>query len=181
MLLVLSALFFGLIAFYGVYNAFFTSTSFCLALSIIAFPTLIVSVEILEGFMVYTRTKNFFEALPMNEIFKIGFVNDFNNKESKWEFSKLITVGQYSNYEMIFEVENGRLRIIAISNYSHLDKWDSREIIGIIKSFSHIRFEYDGLGIATSLKIPNVKRMTTSEIKNYLDDFVEMLKLLEIN
>ena len=117
----------------------------------------------------------------MNEIFKIGFVNDFNNKESKWEFSKLITVGQYSNYEMIFEVENGRLRIIAISNYSHLDKWDSREIIGIIKSFSHIRFEYDGLGIATRLKIPNVKRMTTSEIKNYLDDFVEMLKLLEIN
>ncbi len=117
----------------------------------------------------------------MTELFKNGFEKDHTEKGSKWFLSKLIAVGQFDNYNMICEVENGRLRVIAKTNYDHLDTWDNKDIKSIRQSFKHVRFENDGLGLATSLKVGDVKKMTYDHFVSYLGEFVKMLRELKVN
>ncbi|WP_253403602.1 hypothetical protein [Pontibacter sp. HSC-36F09] len=116
----------------------------------------------------------------MSELFKNGFKASLTEKESKWFMSKLSLVGQFDNYNMICEVENGRLRVIANTNYDHLDKWDDKDIDSIQQSFRHVRFEYDGDGIATTLKVSEVKKMTYNGLESHLKEFIKMLKKLKI-
>ncbi len=86
----------------------------------------------------------------------------------------------FDGYAMICELDSGRLRVIARSNYNHLDTWDNNDIHVVLQSFKNIKFEYDALGIATSLKISDVKKMNYEELVSNLEQFVEMLKKLKI-
>ena len=116
----------------------------------------------------------------MTGLLKNGFRKDLTEKESKWFLSKLSAVGKFDNYNMICEVENGRLRVIAKANYDHLDRWDNTDIDSIRQSFRHVRFGYEGDGIATFLKISEVRKMTYDSLVSHLTDFVKMLKKLKV-
>ena len=116
----------------------------------------------------------------MNELLKDGFRKNPTEKDSKWFLSKLSAVGQFDNYNMICEVENGRLRVIAKTNYDHLDTWNNKDIDSVLQSFRHVRFEYDGDGIATSLNISEVKKMTYANLTESLREFVKLLKKLKV-
>jgi len=139
-----------------------------------------VILEAISGYIVFWRTEKFFDSNPINELFNDGFTKEFTQEKSKWLLIKLSAVGQFNNYNMICEVENGRLRIIAKTNYDHLDRWADEEINLALQSSRHVRFEYDGQGIATSLKIKDVKKMSFEGLQSYLQDFSEMLKKLKI-
>ncbi|WP_133242768.1 hypothetical protein [Pontibacter virosus] len=143
-------------------------------------PTFSITIETIQSYIEYRRTKEFFNSIPMGELLKNGFKENLSEKESKWFMSKLIIVGQFDNYHMICEVENGRLRVIAKTNYDHLDTWDDKDIDSIQQSFRHVRFEYDGDGIATSLKVSDVKKMTYESLVSHLKEFVKMLRKLKV-
>lgn len=180
--IIVTAIFLGL-EFYNCYHKDCSSRAQLttgLFMTLLFLPSFALALEILQGFIEYRKTEKFFETSSVNGLLKNGFKKDWDNKDSKWFLSKLIAVGKFDKYEMICEIEQGRLRVIAKSNYDHLDKWDNSEIIAIQKLFSHVRFEYDGLGIATSLKMTQAKRMTFSELQNYLGEFVKMLEKLKI-
>ena len=162
-------------------NCFF-GTDFILGLSmtLLILPTCYITLDTIKNYLEYWRTEKFFDSKPMNELLKNGFKKDPTEKESKWFLSKLTAVGQFDIYEMICEVENGRLRVIAKTNYDHLDAWDNKDIDLVRQSFRHVRFEYDGDGIATSLKTSEVKKMTYESLISYLTDFVKILKKLKL-
>ena len=143
-------------------------------------PASVSALELVRGYFEYRNTNSFFEKTCISGLLRIGFKKDWDNKDSKMFLSKLVAVGQFDRFEMICEVESGRLRVIAKSNYTHLDKWDINEIDAIQQLFGHVKFEYDGLGIATSLKMSEVKRMTFSDLQNYLSEFVKMLEKLNL-
>jgi hypothetical protein len=169
--------------FYNCYHANCSSTTqltIGFIMTLLVLPIFFLVFEIIPGFIEYRRTDKFFETTSVNGLLKNGFKKDVDNKDSKWFLSKLILVGPFDKYEMICEIEQGRLRVIAKSNYDHLDNWDNKEIKAIQKLFSHVRFEYDGQGIATSLKMTKVKRMTFNDLQNYLGEFVKMLEKLKI-
>jgi hypothetical protein len=148
-------------------------------MTLLVLPTFPIVFEIIPGFIEYKRTEKLFDSEPIKELIKNGFKKDLTEKSSKWFLSKLSTVGQFDKYEMVCEVESGRLRIIARTNYEHLENWDINDIKAIQQSFKHVRFEYDGDGIATSLKVSRVKKMTYKELENYLREFVKMLDKLK--
>lgn len=151
-----------------------------LLITLLIVPSYLLVIGIVQGFIEVKKTDKFFNSQPINELFKNGFKKDWTNKNSRWFFSKLCAVGQFDKYEMICEVENKRLRIIAKANYDHLDDWSVNEIKSVIQSFKEINFEYDGEGIATSLEKSKVKKMTYADLINYLTDFGKMLEKLKI-
>ncbi len=151
-----------------------------LIMTLIVVPTSLLISDIVPGYLGYRNTNRFFETSSVNGLLQTGFKKDWDNKDSKWFLSNLIAVGNFDRYQMICEVEGARLRIIAKSKYDHLDNWDIDEIKAVQKQFSHVRFEYDGLGIATSLRMTQVKRMTFDELQTYLGEFAKMLKKLRI-
>lgn len=151
-----------------------------LLMTLLILPTFSIVFEIIPGYSEYWRPERFLDSNPMGELLKNGFKKDVTEKQSKWFLSKLNAVGQFDNYSMICEVENGRLRVIAKTNYDHLDAWNDKDIDSIIQSFRHVKFEYAGEGIAISLKVSDVKRMTYDSLVSYLRDFVRMLKKLKI-
>ena len=113
----------------------FIGTDFILGLIMTLFilPTFSIVLETIQNYIEYRRTEKFFDSKPMNELFKNGFRKDLTGKESKWFLSKVNGVGQFDNYNMICEVESGRLRVIAKTNYDHLDTWDNKEIDFILQ------------------------------------------------
>lgn len=149
-------------------------------MTLLILPTFSIILEIAKSYIEYRRTEKFFDSNPMNELLKHGFRKDPTEKDSKWFLSKLSAVGQFDDYNMICEVENGRLRVIAKTNYDHLDTWANKDIDLVRQSFRHVRFEYDGDGIATSLKLSEVKQMTYDGLVSYLGEFVKMLKKLKV-
>jgi len=151
-----------------------------LVMTSLVLPTFSIVFETIQKYIEYWRTERFFDSTPMRELLKSGFRKDHTNKESKWFLSKLNAVGQFESYSMICEVESGRLRIIAKTDYAHLDAWANKDIDLVRQSFRNMRFEYDGDGIATSLKIGEVRQMTYDGLVNYLREFVKMLKKLNV-
>jgi hypothetical protein len=160
----------------------FVGTDFTigLILTLLIMPAFSVMLETVRNYIEYWRMEKFFDSNPMNELLKDGFRKNPTEKDSKWFLSKLSAVGQFDKFNMICEVENGRLRIIAKTNYDHLDTWDNKDIDSVLQSFRHVRFEYDGDGIVTSLKISEVKKMTYANLTEYLREFVKLLKKLKV-
>ena len=151
-----------------------------LIMTVLILPTFSILLETIQNYIEYRRAEKFFDSKPMNELLKNGFRKDPTEKESKWFLAKLSAVGQFGNYNMLCEVESGRLRVIAKTNYDHLDTWDNKDIDFVRQSFRHVKFEYDGDGIATSLKMSEVRKMTYESLVTYLSDFVKMLKKLNV-
>ncbi len=152
-----------------------------LLVSVLFLPALLAGFEILTGYIEYWRSEKFFESIPIAELLKNGFVKDYTEKESTWMLSKLCWVGKFGNYEMICEIESNRLRVIAKTDYSHLDDWDNKEIHAVLQAYKHGRFEFDSKGIATSLKVKDVRKMTYADFVNYLEDFTKLLTELKVN
>jgi hypothetical protein len=157
-----------------------TEQLYWLIMTLLVVPIFVTISDVFHGYFEYRNTNKFFDTTSVSGLLKIGFKKDWDDRDSKWLLSKLIAVGQFDKYEMICAIEQGRLRVIAKSTYDHLDKWENREIKEIQKLFGHVKFEFDGQGIATSLKMTEVKRMTFNELQNYLGEFVKMLEKLKI-
>jgi hypothetical protein len=152
-----------------------------LLVSVLFLPAFLAGFEVLTGYIEYWRSEKFFNSNPVAELLKNGFVKDYTEKESTWMLSKLCWVGKFANYEMIFEIERNRLRVIAKTDCSHLDDWDNKEIKAVLQIYKQVRFEFDGQGIATSLKVRDVKKMTYTELVIYLEEFIKLLKELKIH
>ncbi len=146
----------------------------------IILPALVTSSEALYGMIEYKRTESFFESRTMREWLGQGFTKEWDSRDSRWYLSKRIAVGRFDQFEMICEVEDGRLRVIAKADYGHLDSWTDQDIKSVQQAFGHVRFEYDGQGIATSLKVSAVREMTLSAFEAYLREFGKMLRQLKI-
>jgi hypothetical protein len=88
------------------------SSDFILGLvaTLLILPTFSIMFEITQSYIEYRRTEKFFDSDPMTELLKNGFKKDRTEKKSKWFLSKLSAVGQFDNYFMTCEVQNGRLR-----------------------------------------------------------------------
>jgi hypothetical protein len=168
--------------YYKCNGNFFYSSEFTIGIvwTLLILPTCSIIFSTIDGYIKYWRTSKFFESTPIADLLRNGFRKDWSDRDSKWWLSTLILVGPFDRYEMICELDRGRLRVIAKSNYDHLDAWDNKEINLVLQSFKNVRFEYDGQGIATSLKMSDVKKMTYEGLVNYLKDFVEMLKKLKV-